>query len=110
MEHISDNGGSGVWVGHTVTDESHKKIGKVVDVLYEDDTSNTPDWAVVRTGPLGGDHFLPLSNAYRTRDERVVVPYDSATVKKAPRAPREHIFPIGVKEQALEHYGVDTPQ
>lgn len=106
MEHTS-NTATGGWVGQMVTDEQHRKIGKVVDVLYEDDTSNTPDWAIVRVG-LRSDHFLPLDNAYRTRDERVVVPYDPTTVKRAPRAPKEHIFPVGVKEEALAHYGMDA--
>ena len=108
MAHADDTGGiaGSTWVGTLVIDENERRIGKVVDVLYEDDGSTTPDWAVVRTGPLGGDRFLPLAEAQRRQDERVVVPYDPDTVKTSPKAPREHIFPVGVKQETLAHYGI----
>jgi hypothetical protein len=99
---ITDGG----WLGQPVIDENSKPIGKVVDVLYDDDTSNTPTWAIVGVGPLKKAHFVPLADAYRTGDGRLVLPYDQRIVKGAPRADKSHVMTREIRQATIGHYGM----
>ena len=60
------------------------KIGKI-DTLYADREDGSPTFATVHTG-LFGSHttFVPIQEA-TTDGDLVVVPYDQALVKDAPR-------------------------
>jgi hypothetical protein len=98
-----DGGG---WLGQVVIDEDSHHIGKVVDVVYDDDTSKKPHWAVVGSGPLRSHHFVPLASAYRTSDGRLVVPFDPQVVKRSPKAGRDHEFTPDLRERTLRHYGI----
>ena len=94
------------WLRREVIGANGQKLGRVVDVLYMDDGSSTPDWAVVDTGLLSAPHFVPLEKAYITKDGRVVVPYDKNTVKRSPKAQRDHLMTPGVEQEAMEHYAL----
>jgi len=102
ISEITDGG----WVGKPVIDEASRPVGKVVDVLYDDDTSRTPQWAVVGVGFFRSQHYVPLAEAYKTHDGRLVVPYDQRVVKQSPKATREHIMTPNVREATASHYGV----
>jgi hypothetical protein len=104
VEHDSESNER--WLGQAVIDENSKPIGKVIDVLYDDDTSRTPQWAVVGVGLLKAGHYVPLKQAYRTADGRLVVPYDQQTVKRAPKASREHVLTPHLKEATASYYGL----
>ena len=106
MQRINDIADGG-WLGQPVIDENSRPIGKIVDVLYDDDAASTPKWAVVGVGPFKTGHYLPLSEAYRTADGRLVVPYDQRIVKGAPRASKHHIMTRELKAATAGHYGME---
>jgi hypothetical protein len=91
--------------GHNVVDMHNESVGTVTDVLY-DDRAATPMWAVVRTGRLSGEHFVPLEEAYLDVEGRLVVPFDKNDVKRAPRVRRAHILTPEARRELREHYGV----
>jgi hypothetical protein len=47
-----------------------------------------------------------LAAAYRTADGRLVVPYDQQTVKRAPKASREHVLTPELKQATTSYYGL----
>ena len=106
MQHVSETTEGG-WVGHPVIDENSRPVGKVVDVIYDDDTVATPTYAIVGVGMLKSGHYVPLSDAYKTADGRVVVPYDQRIVKAAPKADKNHVMTRDVREATIGHYGMD---
>ncbi len=103
INEITDGG----WLGQPVIDENSKPIGKVIDVLYDDDASATPNWAVVGVGPLKKGHYVPLEHAYKTADGRLVVPYDQRLVKGAPKASKHHVMTRELKLATAGHYGLN---
>jgi len=80
-------------------------VGKVTDVLF-DDREFTPRWAVVKTGFFGGEHFVPLQNTYVDEAGRLVVPFDKASIKRAPKPPREHVLTPEIAKELRDYYGV----
>jgi hypothetical protein len=82
---ITDNqlrgiAGSG---GKVVTSEGDK-IGSI-GRIYLDASTGDPEWVTVKTGLLGiAESFVPVHGA-TLRGGDMVVPYDEATVKHAPR-------------------------
>jgi hypothetical protein len=91
--------------GHTVVDPNLKRIGTVTDVLY-DEREQSPRWAVVKTGIVGGEHFVPLAASYVDEDGRLIVPHDKASIKHAPRAGRDHVVTHDVDRKLREHYRI----
>ncbi len=90
--------------GHAVVDVRQDKVGKVTDVIF--DQSGAPQWAVVRTGILSGEHFMPLHESYMAQNGRLVVPLDKDTIKRSPRAPRDHALTLATRHALRDHYGV----
>ena len=90
-------------LGRRMIDESGTSIGRINDVLY-DDPSSDDSWAVVGTGWLGKERFVPLHGAYLATDGNVVVPYDRNIVKHAPRA-RDHALVPAVRAALAAYYG-----
>lgn len=75
-------------LGRTVVGSDGDKIGKAGQV-YLDDTTGRPEWVTVHTGLFGsGESFVPLADA-SLQGEDIVVPFDKATVKDAPRTASE---------------------
>jgi hypothetical protein len=91
--------------GHTVVDPNLRRIGTVTDVLF-DEREQSPRWAVVKTGIVGGEHFVPLVASYLDEDGRLVVPHDKASIKQAPRAGRDHIVTRDVDRKLRDYYGM----
>jgi sporulation protein YlmC with PRC-barrel domain len=90
-------------LGQRVVSEHGETIGRVNDVLI-DEAATERAWAVVSTGLLRSEHFVPLGEAYVGIDGNVVVPYEKNTVKKAPRAD-EHVLTAPVREKLAAYYG-----
>ena len=90
--------------GRPAVDRQFESVGKVTDVIFAD-TSSEPRWAVVKTGVLGGEHYVPLENTYVDENGRLVVPFDKATVKHAPKARGDHVLTRDVAEELSEYYG-----
>ncbi len=89
----------------TVVDTQLQPIGKVTDVLFAD-SEFTPRWAVVKTGFLGGEHFVPLQNAYVDEGGRLVVPFDKASIKRVPKPRGDHVLTPEVAKELREYYGI----
>jgi hypothetical protein len=95
--------------GRTVLDNRSARVGTVTDVLFDDhsrDLDPRPDWAVVKTGPLSGEHFVPLERTYVDADGRLVVPLDKADIKRAPRVGRDHVITSRARNQLRDYYGL----
>jgi hypothetical protein len=88
--------------GRTVLDTRSAKVGKVTDVLSDD---SRPDWAVVKTGPLSGEHFVPLASTYVDAEGRLIVPLFRAEVRRAPRAGRDHVITPQARNELRDYYG-----
>jgi sporulation protein YlmC with PRC-barrel domain len=89
-----------------VINESGVKLGRVTDVLFAGD-DESPRWAVVSAGLLASARYVPLGNAYTSNDGRVVVPYDKATVKHAPKADRDHVLTPAIEEHLARYYDIN---
>lgn len=93
--------------GGTVVGTDGDKIGKVGQ-LFLDDRTGDPEWVTVSTGLFGrAESFVPLADA-TVRGDEIVVPYDKAKVKGAPRVDDSegHLSPDEERE-LYRYYGVD---
>jgi len=88
--------------GSDVIDPTQRLIGKIDDVVYDDD--GQPVWAVVELGLMRSAHYLPLAAGYLADDGKFVVPYDKHMVKTAPKARRDHVLDRHVEVELIEHY------
>jgi PRC-barrel domain len=95
-------GGAPNLTGSAVLDDHHEKVGTVRDVVYDDD--GEPRWAVVDPGPLRSAHFVPIEGSYMTASGEMVLPYAKEQVKRAPKAPRDHILDSRTESQLELHY------
>ena len=91
--------------GHAVFDAQLRRVGTVTDVLY-DEREQEPRWAVVKTGVVGGEHFVPLAASYVDQDGRLVVPHDKASIKRAPRAGRDHVVTRKIGLKLRDYYSI----
>jgi hypothetical protein len=91
--------------GHVVVDAGLAMVGKVTDVLF-DERAMERRWAVVKMGFLGGEHYVPLDNAYIDLDGRLVVPFDRTSIKRAPRVPSDHVLTPEAARELRDYYGV----
>jgi uncharacterized protein (TIGR02271 family) len=92
-------------VGSNAVDSDGDKLGKIGNV-YLDDRTGQPAWATVNTGLFGTkESFVPLADA-RIEGDALVVPYDKAKVKDAPKVDDDGH--IGDDEQAelYRYYGL----
>jgi uncharacterized protein (TIGR02271 family) len=94
------------WQGRTMLDREGNRIGSI-DVIYLDDQTGQPEWALVNTGLFGTKAtFVPLAQAFQS-DNDVLVPYNKQLVKDAPRVdPDEHLSEAE-EQQLWRHYGLD---
>jgi sporulation protein YlmC with PRC-barrel domain len=90
-------------LGLRMVTERGSVIGRVNDVVI-DETATDDAWAIVSTGVLRSEHYVPLTKAYLATDGDVVVPYDKTTVKHAPRAD-DHVLTAPVRKELAEYYG-----
>jgi hypothetical protein len=91
--------------GHAVVDNHLKSVGTVTDVLF-DERERSPVWAIVRTGVLRGEHFVPLADSYVDNNGRLVVPHAKYSIKHAPRARRDHVVTRDVALKLHDYYSM----
>ena len=89
--------------GRIVLDSRSTRVGKVTDVLFDE---GARDWAVVKIGPLSGEHFVPLERSYVDIDGRLVIPLDKAEIKRAPRVGKNHVITSEARNQLRDYYGL----
>lgn len=71
------------WRGRAMVDRDGDKIGQI-EAIYLDAATDQPEWALVKTGLLGGKGtFVPLAQA-TPEGGSVRVPYEQAHVRDAP--------------------------
>ncbi|MDH3678701.1 MAG: PRC-barrel domain-containing protein [Acidimicrobiia bacterium] len=92
--------------GSRLLDEHGTAIGDVSDVIYEG-VSNEPTWLVVNPGLLRAEHYVPARGAYRTDDDKVVVPFSAEQVKTAPKAKGDHVLSNEVRSVLTQHYHLE---
>ena len=98
------------WRGQEVIDPEAKKLGRLVEILY-DTQADTPAFAVVRSGHLGGRRvtLVPLSGAVAGQDYlRVAV--EKGAFKDAPTFDPERELSAEDEARAYDYYGLDYPQ
>jgi hypothetical protein len=73
-------------VGTKVVDPRGNTVGKVADVLYDDQTLE-PRWVAVSLGVLHRHRpLVPLEETYVSEEGHLVIPFSAAAVKHAPGA------------------------
>jgi uncharacterized protein (TIGR02271 family) len=81
------------------------KLGSVGEV-YLDDETGRPEWVTVTTGLFGSSQsFVPLERAELDGDD-LVVPYDKAKVKDAPRLGDDGHLSPEEERQLYAYYGL----
>ena len=92
-------------VGQEAIDQRGGKIGKVTDILADDQTGQ-PMWVIVNTGLVRSEHYVPLVDAYETDEGRIVLAFDKDTIKHSPKAGREHVLMRSTEEELRQYYGL----
>ena len=101
------------FTGHQVIDERGERIGQITDVLYDDPNagdigdpsiSSQPTWVVVDPGLLRAAHYVPVAGSYRSVDVDIVVPWDKAWIKSAPKARGDHQLSRVDIQDLAQHY------
>ena len=91
--------------GNTMIGSDGAKIGKIVDV-YESTEGVEATFVTVSTGLFGGHaSFVPLAQA-DMRGADVVVPYDKALVKDAPRVAADEELTSEEEDRLYRHYSL----
>jgi stress response protein YsnF len=90
--------------GTTVYDREGAKLGKVKDLLLDEQTRE-PEWLLVDTGSFGRDTLIPFSTAEQGEDG-IVVPYTQAQVKDAPHAGSSEGLTVDEERDLYGHYGL----
>jgi uncharacterized protein (TIGR02271 family) len=94
-------------VGSNAVDSDGDKLGKVGNV-YLDDRTGEPAWATVNTGLFGTkESFVPLASA-RLEGGQLVVPFDKAKVKDAPKVADDGHIGDDEQEELYRYYGLSS--
>jgi hypothetical protein len=104
-EHNDPSGLQPRYVGQEAIDQRGGKIGTVTDILSDDQTGQ-PSWAIVNTGVIKAEHYVPLVDSYETDEGRIVLAFDKDTVKHSPKAGREHVLLRSTEEELRRYYGL----
>ena len=94
----------GSFVGHTVIDQHHERVGKVTDVIF-DDRRDRADWLIVDPGVFRAERVVPVEGSYTSDAGAIVVPYDKRWVMSAGKAPGHHVLTELETRQLDAHYG-----
>jgi sporulation protein YlmC with PRC-barrel domain len=102
-----------VYTGHDVIDEQGNHVGRVTDVMYDDESTDSvavrqPTWLVVDPGLLRAAHYMPVAGSYRTADGTIVTPWDKDWVKSAIKASNDHILTRDQRDELLAHYTMSS--
>jgi uncharacterized protein (TIGR02271 family) len=94
------------WRGQTMVGSGGDKIGKIEDI-YLDRETEQPEWALVHTGMFGSQStFVPIAHA-SADDDNVVVPFDKAQVKDAPKIKSDGELSQRDEAALYSHYGLE---
>ena len=94
-------------VGSNAVDNDGDKLGKIGNV-YLDDRTGEPAWATVNTGLFGTkESFVPLATA-RLEGDQLVVPFDKAKVKDAPKVADDGHIGDDEQEELYRYYGLSS--
>jgi len=94
-------------VGSNAVDNDGDKLGKIGNV-YLDDRTGEPAWATVNTGLFGTkESFVPLATA-RLEGDQLVVPFDKATIKDAPKVADDGHIGDDEQEELYRYYGLSS--
>jgi len=92
--------------GQVVTSDGDK-VGSLGQV-YVDDVTGTPNWVTVKSGLFGtSETFVPI-DAARLDGSNLVVDYDKATIKDAPRIESDGSLSEDEEQHLYRHYGLDS--
>lgn len=90
-------------IGAKVVGRDGDKIG-TVGQIYVDPSTGRPNWASVKTGLFGtSESFVPLDDATQDGND-LVVPFDKAVVKDAPRIDDDAELSPEEEERLYSHY------
>jgi uncharacterized protein (TIGR02271 family) len=90
--------------GQVVTSHGDK-VGSLGQV-YLDDATGTPSWVTVKSGLFGtSETFVPI-DAARLEGSDLVVDYDKATIKDAPRIEADGSLTQDEEQALYQHYGL----
>jgi sporulation protein YlmC with PRC-barrel domain len=87
--------------GRLVVDDSGEKVGTVTDVLV-DPINLEPEWLVLKTGRLAGEHLVPF-DAVTEDGEDLLVAVGKESVKTSPRV-HDHAAPTREERHDLRHH------
>lgn len=96
-----------IYSDRQVVDEQGQTVGKVQDVLFEG-ASDSPTWLVVKPGFLRSAHYVPVRGSYTTVTEKVVVPFNRETIRRAPKANSDHVLTSEARAELAQHYALAT--
>lgn len=93
-------------VGYTAYDNEGKKLGKINEIYFDDDTSE-PAWITVHTGLFGTKQsFVPLANASVGHDENVTVGYSKDQISDAPRVDADEHQSVDEENELYRYFGL----
>jgi uncharacterized protein (TIGR02271 family) len=91
--------------GATAHDPSGDKVGRIVQVYYDDDTDH-PKWITVHTGLFGtNENFVPLQGA-RFDGGGVTLGYDKQKIKNAPNVAQDRHLSPDEEVQLYRYYDI----
>lgn len=98
------------WRGLDVIDPEAKKLGRLVEILYDTQT-DTPAFALVRSGHMGGRRItlVPLSGASAGHDY-LRVSVEKGAFKAAPSFDPERELSADDEAHAYDFYGIAYPR
>lgn len=98
------------WRGQNVIDPGGKRLGRLVEILYDTQT-DTPAFAVVRAGHVGGrrDTLVPLSGA-SVGQEYLRVAVEKGAFKDAPSFEAERELSAEDEARTYDYYGIAYPR
>ena len=93
------------WRGSDAHDREGDKIGEIKEI-YLDRATGRPQWALVSTGLLKGESFVPLEGATEESDG-VRFAYEKETVKDAPSIDSDQEISPDEERTLYRHYNLE---
>ena len=93
--------------GRRVFDNRGQRVGRVAGVVY-DRVSSLPRWALIDMGRvIRFRTAVPLREAHRSIDGDLVLAFDRAVVRHAPRVESGPVITSGEERALRRHYRLD---
>ena len=92
------------WIGCTLTDREHRRLGRIEEIYLDED--GRPQWMLVRSGRFAVRHtFIPLAGA-APRGGGLMTPYDKRHIEAAPQVDPGDDVPDEQVRALYDHYGL----